>query len=423
MEQAVQHRGRKPLMAAGALGVAAALGLAAAFGGTTAVAGTPTAVQGLAATASLPNPYGGGSSSGSGGYGGYGGYGVDPFGGSGGSTGNGYSGGSSGNSSGSSGQAPTANQQVGLVYIDTVLGYQDAAAAGTGLVLTSNGQILTNNHVIEGSTSITVTIVTTGQTYQASVVGTDVQDDIAVLQLGDASGLTTANFGTSADLQVGESVVGVGNAGGDGGTPSAAAGVVSALNQTITTQAEGSAAGETLTGLIETTADIQSGDSGGPLFDANDEVVGIDTAAEVVAGQSENGYAIPIDTALGIAKQIITGDESDGVRIGYPAFLGVQVQSAATAGTGTGRSRSGSSSTGTAGALIGGVVSGSPAEQAGLTAGDTVTGIDDSTVTSADGLSTALAAHDPGDRVSVTWVDSSGAKHSATVTLAQGPAA
>jgi S1-C subfamily serine protease len=95
----------------------------------------------------------------------------------------------------------------------------------------------------------------------------------------------------------------------------------------------------------------------------------------------------------------------------------------ATTGTGTGRSRSGSSSTGTAGALIGGVVSGSPAEQAGLTAGDTVTGIDDSTVTSADGLSTALAAHDPGDRVSVTWVDSSGAKHSATVTLAQGPAA
>ena len=83
-----------------------------------------------------------------------------------------------------------------MVDIDTVLSYQGAAAAGTGLVLTADGEILTNNHVIEGATSITVTIVSSGQTYQASVIGTDTQDDIAVLQLGNASGLTTANFGT-----------------------------------------------------------------------------------------------------------------------------------------------------------------------------------------------------------------------------------
>ena len=419
MNQPASTRRRTPLMAAGALGVAAVIGVAAAFGGTTMVAGTATAAEGVTAAAALPSPYGGGSSGGSGGQlgQGYGGYGITPYG------GQGYGGTQGYGSTGTDTEtAATAAQEVGLVYIDTVLSYQGAEAAGTGLVLTSDGEILTNNHVIEGSTSITVTIVSTGATYQAAVVGTDVEDDIAVLQLSDASGLTTASFGSSADVQVGDAVVGVGNAGGDGGTPSAAAGLVSALNQTITTQAEGAAAGETLTGLIETTADIQSGDSGGPLFNAADEVVGIDTAAEVVGGESENGYAIPIDTAMSIVEQIRSGDESDGVQLGYPAFLGVQVQSATT-GTGTGRGRTGSSTTTVEGALIAGVVEGSPAAEAGLVAGDTVVGIDGTTVSTAAGLSSALAGHDPGDSVTVTWLDSAGSQHSASLTLAQGPAA
>ena len=118
---------------------------------------------------------------------------------------------------------------------------------------------------------------------------------------------------------------------------------MSALNQTITTQSDGVSDGETLSGLIETTADIESGDSGGPLFNASNQVVGIDTAAEVVSGQSANGYSIPIDTALGLAKQISSGQASDNIVIGYPAFLGVQLQSA-TAGTGSGRGRYGSGS-------------------------------------------------------------------------------
>jgi S1-C subfamily serine protease len=420
-------------MVAGALGVAAVVGLAAAVGGTTLVAGTPTAAGGVAAQASLPNPYGNGSSNGSPGYGqlypgygrggqGYGGPGLT-IPGFGGSSGNGYSG--DGSADTGSEVPVTAEQQVGLVYIDTELAYEGAAAAGTGLVLTGDGEILTNNHVIAGSTSITVTVVSSGRTYRATVVGADVKDDIAVLQLADASGLTTANFGTSQNVSVGDAVTGVGNAGGDGGTPSAAAGVVAALNQTITTQAEGAAAGETLTGLIETSADIQSGDSGGPLFNAGNQVVGIDTAASEVSGQSVNGYAIPIDTALGFAKQIVSGDESDGVRLGYPAFLGVQVQSATTGtGSGTGRGRSGpGTSTATSGALIAGVVDGSPAADAGLTAGDTVIGIDSTAVSTADGLSAALAGHEPGDSVTVTWMDASGAQHSASVTLIQGPAA
>ncbi len=434
MQAPAPTRRRAPLFVAGALGVAAILGITAAVGGTTAVAGVPTAVEGVAAAAALPNPNGssGGSSGGSGsqGYGtnpyGANPYGLNPYGNQGyGSQQYGSPG--YGNSGGATTTEPTDEQEIGLVYIDTVLAYESAAAAGTGLVLTGDGEILTNNHVIQGATAITVTVVGTGKTYQASVVGADVADDIAVLQLGDASGLTTANFGSSQNVQVGDAVTGVGNAGGDGGTPSAAPGQVSALNQTITTQAEGVSAGETLTGLIETTADIQSGDSGGPLFNADDEVIGIDTAAsESSAGRSVTGYAIPIDTALGIAKQIVGGDESDGVRLGYPAFLGVQVQSATTGtGTGSGRGRSGSGSTGTAtgGATIAGVVEGSPAAEAGLAAGDTVIGIDSTAVGTADALSTVLATHEPGDSITVTWVDSSGAQHSAAVTLAQGPAA
>ena len=423
-------RRRTPLMVAGALGVATVVGFAAAFGGTTLVAGTPTAAEGVAAASSLPNPYGSGSANnGSQGYGeplypGYGGQGFGIPGYGDGSSGNGYSG---DGSTGTGSEVPaTAEQQVGLVYIDTELAYQGAAAAGTGLVLTGDGAILTNNHVIAGSTSITVTVVSSGQTYRATVVGTDVQDDIAVLQLTDASGLTTANFGTSQNVSVGDAVTGVGNAGGDGGTPSAAAGVVSALNQTITTQAEGASAGETLTGLIQTSADIQSGDSGGPLFNADNQVIGIDTAASQVAGQSVDGYAIPIDTALGVAGQIVNGDESDGVQLGYPAFLGVQVQSATTgtgSGTGRGRNGFGSGTTATSGALIAGVVDGSPADDAGLTVGDTVIGIDSTAVATAEELSSALAGHEPGDSVTVTWLDASGAQHSASVTLIEGPAA
>src|SRR5664279_3067191 len=251
------------------------------------------------------------------------------------SSGNGYSPGygltdpSTGSSASTLGSATSA-QEVGVVDINTVLAYESAEAAGTGMVLSSGGEILTNNHVIEGSTSISVTVVTTGQTYSATVVGTDATDDIAVLQLSGASDLTVANFAT-ATVAVGDAVTGVGNAQGAGGTPAASAGIVTAINQTITTQADGSAAAETLTGLIETNADIQSGDSGGPLFNAGDQVVGIDTAAEQ-GGYRTAGYAIPISTALSIAQQIESGTASQNIVIGYPAFLGVQVSNTATSG-------------------------------------------------------------------------------------------
>jgi len=309
------------------------------------------------------------------------------------------------------GTATTA-QQVGVVDIDTVLSYAGAEAAGTGLVLTSTGEILTNNHVVVGSTGIVVTIVSSGRSYPATVVGTDATADVAVLQLTGASGLATANLAESATVAVGDAVTGVGNAGGVGGRPAAAAGTVRATGQSITTQAEGSAAAETLSGLIETDADIQAGDSGGPLFNADDQVVGIDTAAQS-GGPSTAGYAIPISTALGIADQIEAGQASQTIVIGYPAFLGVQVAPA----------RYRYSRTGTAGALISGVVSGGPAEAAGLSAGDTITALGGTAIADSSALSTTLAGDAPGQSVTITWVSSAGATQSATVTLATGPAA
>jgi S1-C subfamily serine protease len=296
----------------------------------------------------------------------------------------------------------STGQMVGVVDIDTVLGYQGAEAAGTGMVLTSTGEILTNNHVVDGATKITVTVVSTGRTYTATVVGTDPTDDVAVLQLSGASGLRTAVLaGTAA--QTGDAVTAVGNAGGTGGTPSAASGTVVALGRSITATDETGANAEQLTGLIETDADVQAGDSGGPLFDASGAVVGVDTAAS--SGTSVEGYAIPIARAVSIARQIESGVDSTTIHQGYPAFLGVSV----TGSAGTG-------------ATIAGVLSGGPAQAAGLAAGDVVTAVGGTSIGSADDLTTALATCSPGQRVPVTWTGTDGAGHSATVTLASGPA-
>lgn len=336
---------------------------------------------------------------------------------------NGFGGYGSGSGS-PSGSQPTSlasaapTQEVGVVDVTSQLTYEGAESAGTGLVLTSNGEILTNNHVVEGATSISVTVVSTGATYSAAVVGTDATDDVAVLHLSNASGLATARLDTSTPATVGEAVTGVGNAGGAGGTPSASPGTVTALDQTITTQAEQAVPSETLHGLIETDADIQPGDSGGPLFDAGNEVIGIDTAAEQ-GGSTTAGYAIPISAALGIAAEIEAGDASATVTIGYPAFLGVEVAPStgyAASGDATGNAT-------TPGAAIAGVIEGTPAAAAGLSGGDTITSLNGAAVASAGALTAALAGHRPGDQVGIGWTDASGAPPTATVTLARGPVA
>jgi S1-C subfamily serine protease len=380
------HRRTKLGIAAGALG---ALGIA---GGV--VLGVQTGGS-AGSVAQQPAAYSEPVVLGRGGFGGYGGGGTFGTFGQGGT-------GSSGSTTSTAAGTATADQVVGVVDIVTTLGYSGGEAAGTGMVLTSDGEVLTNNHVVEGATSIAVTVLSTGEQYTATVVATDPTDDVALLRVSGASGLDTVDTDTDG-VAVGDAVTAVGNAGGDPDSTSAATGTVTALDQSITATDESGSDAEQLTGLIETNADVQAGDSGGPLFDADGEVVGMDTAAS--SGGAVQSYAIPIATALGVVEQMRDGVDDSTVHQGYPAFLGVSVTSGATGG-----------------AAIADVVPGGPADDAGITAGDVVTAVGGTTVGTADDLSTALAAHDPGDRVAVTWTDTTGAAHTTTVTLVAGPA-
>ncbi|MET0693515.1 MAG: trypsin-like peptidase domain-containing protein [Propionibacteriaceae bacterium] len=316
-------------------------------------------------------------------------------------------------------QAATKAESKGVAIIDTVLGYQDAAAAGTGIVLTSDGEVLTNYHVVEGSTSIKVTIASTGKTYSATVIGHDQTDDVALLKLAGASQLTTAKIDDDT-LKTGDSVTAVGNAGGTSSL-SAADGTVTSLGQTITTASESSTEGETLQGLIMTDADVVAGDSGGPLIDTEGEVVGIDTAAST--GAEINGYAIPIDDALAIVKQILSGDETSTVQIGQDAFLGVELESTASASQSYSPWDTAQSTDETSGATIAGVVADGPAADVGLDAGDVITSVGQTSIDSAESLSAALAKLDVGDKVKLGWTDSAGSSHTSTVKLAASPEA
>jgi S1-C subfamily serine protease len=300
-----------------------------------------------------------------------------------------------------------------VVNIVSSLGDQGAEAAGTGIVLTSSGEVLTNNHVIDGATSIKVTDVGNGQTYTATVAGYDATHDVAVLKLNGASGLKTATIGDSSDVKVGQKVVALGNAGGQGGEPKVAAGHVTALGASITAQDEGSGSSEQLTNMIRTNADIQPGDSGGPLTNTAGQVVGIDTAAS--SAQTQTGttavqaFAIPIDRAVSIAKEISSGTASATIHIGATAFLGVEV--------------SGQQGSATSGAAVAGVVPGGAAENAGLSQGDVITSVGGHAVTSPTGLRDALASLKPGATVSLTWQSQAGQSQSANVVLGSGPAA
>lgn len=294
----------------------------------------------------------------------------------------------------------------GIVDINTTLGYQQAQAAGTGMVLTSNGYVLTNNHVIAGATSITATDIGNGRTYTATVVGYDVSADVAVLKLQSASGLATVT--TASDpVTVGDIVIGVGNAGGKGGTPSYAAGTVVATGQSITATDDSNGTSEQLVDLIQTNAAIQAGDSGGPLVNAAGQVVGMDTAGSVSTrfSRSTQGFAIPIATALQIAQQIQSGQSSATVHLGATAMLGVGVSSTATPG----------------GVVVASVLSGGPAANAGIPTGATITSVAGHTVTSPDELSTVMLQQTVGSRVTVGYVDATGATHTVTVQLVQGP--
>jgi S1-C subfamily serine protease len=338
----------------------------------------------------------------------------------------------------------------GLVDVVSTDGDEQATSEGTGIVLSSSGEILTNNHVIEGATSIKVTDIGNGRTYTAQVVGYDASSDVAVLRLQDASGLTVASLGNSNTVAVGATVVALGNAEGKGGTPSMASGTVTALNQSITASDELSSTTEQLTGLIQSNAPIEPGDSGGSLVNSYGQVVGMDTAASssyTFQGQSENSdgtateaFSIPIDTALSIASQIEAGSGSSTIHIGSTAFLGVSIDTSDSGSDGQsgqggyggygqggyggyGQGGYGGSAQSVSGAYLQGVVQGDPAAEAGLAAGDTITSLGGQTVSSYSDIAKILVKYHPGDSIQIGWVDSNDQSHTASLTLASGPAA
>ncbi|MFE7226185.1 S1C family serine protease [Nocardioides sp. NPDC057577] len=295
----------------------------------------------------------------------------------------------------------TDAESTGVVLINTAVGYGSAQGAGTGLTITGDGIVVTNHHVVEGATSITVTDPSTGETYAATVLGYDDVRDVAVLQLEDASGLSTVATDRDAATQ-GEEVTAVGNAEGQGSL-SAADGTVTDPSTAITVNNEDGTASD-LSDLIQTDADVVSGDSGGALLDEDGEVIGMNVAA--TSGSAEiSGYAIPIDTVLDIAAQILAGEESGDVEIGgSAAALGVQVDT-------------------TRSTLVVGVVEDGAAEAAGVTAGSTITSVGGTAVASIEDITSVLGSHEPGEEISLSWTDAAGEAHTTTVTLGEGPVA
>jgi len=323
--------------------------------------------------------------------------------------------------------AVAAKVEPGVVDITAVDSYQNQTAAGTGIILTSDGEVLTNNHVISGATSITAQIDGQGTKYIAKVVGYDVTDDVALLQLQNASGLHPVTVGNSSNVTVGLPVVAIGNALNLPGKPTVTSGTISALNRSITASDGSGSSSENLTGLLQIDAPLEPGNSGGPLVNSGGQVIGMNTAAASSnSSQSAStvGFAIPINKALSIASQIQQGVGSSTIRIGLPAFLGVDVQSASSAGGngGFGGGFGGYTPPVSSGALILSVVPNTPAASAGLVAGDVITAVNGTTVSSAATLSSALASESPGQSISLTWVDSSDNSHTASVTLITGPA-
>jgi S1-C subfamily serine protease len=348
-----------------------------------------------------------------------------------GNSGNGNSGTGGANTGAGSLNATKLSAKVdpGLVDVISDLKYSDATAEGTGMVITSSGLVLTNNHVIDEATSVSADLVVSGKTYTAKVLGYDSTDDVALLQLVGASGLKTITLGNSAKVKVNEAVLALGNAGGRGGLPSTAQGTIQALNQSIQASDQGAGTTENLHGMLETNAPIQEGDSGGPLVNGGGQVVGMDTAAN--SSQSgegtaaTQGFAIPINKAVSIADEIADGKSSTNVHIGLAGFMGVNVADAnspSDCGTGTGGDGFGGLG-GTppvnSGALVCDVYPGAPAAAAGLAGGDVITSVNGTTVSTADGLTSKMSGSKPGSQLSIVYVDGNGARHSTTVTLTE----
>jgi len=346
--------------------------------------------------------------------------------------------------------------QQGIVIINTSLQYSGERAAGTGMVINADkGLVLTNNHVIENSTNITATVAATGQKFPAKVVGYDVTGDVALIQLQHPSGLHAVPLGDSGQVKVGDAVTALGNAEGQNAiTP--ATGHITGVNRTITASDQGGAVkSETLHGMLQTDAGVVSGDSGGPLVNAAGQVIGMDTAGNDVRfpdQQEAAGFAIPINTALSVAREIAAGHASSTISIGYPPFIGIYVGQGTSSdpqqqgeqqnngfggngfggnGTGSGGQSCYNNGTGlpvpatiapvSSGTLVVGTICGSPAAVAGVTAGSAITSVNGQAVGAPQSLHAQIAKYRPGDTVSLTWVTPSGQHKTANVTLTAGP--
>jgi S1-C subfamily serine protease len=339
----------------------------------------------------------------------------------------------------------------GLVDITSNLTYQDGTAAATGMIISSTGLVLTNNHVINGTNGLTATLVSTGQRFKANWLGYDKTGDVAVIQLVGASGLKTVPLGNSSDVKMNSQVVAMGNADGAGGAP-AVTGAITGLNKTITAGDDGSSS-ETLHGMLQTDADIVPGDSGGPLASTSGQVIGMDTAAStgsLGSGSQQNfGFAIPINTALTIAHQIIAGQSSSTVQIGATGFMGVivpadkasksssprterQLQIQEEQGVGVAPPVScvgndvqagvpGSVAPVKSGALIISDLCGTAADQAGIRAGDVIISVAGHPVTTPAGLDNLMLQFKAGASVPVTWVDTTGKTHIQSLVLGPRP--
>ena len=306
------------------------------------------------------------------------------------------------------GAGVSARVERGIVDVTARLGYQSLDTIGTGMVVDGSGEVLTNNHVIRGATSIRVSDLDNGRTYAAVVVGYDVSADVAVLRLEDASGVQSVTLGSSSNAKAGDAVTTIGNAGGDGGTPRRTTGEVLALDRSITAL-DDSGNLERLTGLIEMSAPLKPGDSRGPLVDAAGEVIGMDTAG---SGQQSNndGFAIPINRVLSVANRIERGQSSATVHVGKTAFIGVNIESPGH-----------DSGAPVVGALVTGTLSGGPASRAGIVRGDIIYAVQGRTIASPAALTSTLSRLSPGTTTRLAWIDQAGKTHRAEVRLESGP--
>jgi len=294
----------------------------------------------------------------------------------------------------------TPEQSVGIVYVNTTL--SGGVAAGTGMVLDANGAVLTNYHVVAGSETVSVTVADSGDTYKASVVGFDQSKDVALLQLSNASGLATITIDNDP-LAVGDTVSTVGNAGGHSRLVRAD-GKVRALDQALTVSSDSPwGAEENLSGLIQTNANAVPGDSGGPMFDSQNEVTGMTTAGST---DQSTSFAVPIADAMQVIRTIQAGHDSGTTRVGPAGYLGVNVAT---------------DNTGVQGQLILGVIKGGPADKIGIIKGSTLTSVNGKQVRASTNLASLIRVLEPGDKVKVTWIAPDGQHRSATATVGASP--